>query len=348
MSAASMHRRSTTATWVPFFGIAAAVVAAWMLVIHRGTLDTRPALLAGGVAMDLLGTVTLAYWWLVVRGGRASPRSIVTVIALACVAARVILPSDVAERFGIVRFVLAAGEVVLIGWAIARLRRTRAHGDATTARDVDDDLAVRIEAVCKAIAPNPVVARVAATEMATMAYAFARRSRAEIAPGRFAVAPALVPAMLWALVGVAAIEIVPLHLFITRWSTRAAWVVTAIGIYSVIWLIGHFRAVTMRRCEVAPDGVTIRVGLRCEAVIAPANVASVTLLDWKAAGALAKAVYQPGRPQPSNVLVTLRAPARITAVLGMTKTVESLALRLEDPAGFVAAVEAVAPAEAGH
>lgn len=346
MSTATMHRRSTTATWVPFFGIAASVVAAWMIVIHRGTLDARPALLAGGVAMDLFGTVTLAYWWLVVRGGRASPRSIITVIALACVAARVILPTDVAERFGIVRFVLAAGEVVLIGWAIARLRRTRTHAGTTTARDVDDDLAARIEAVCNAIAPNPVVARVAATEMATMAYAFARRSRAELAPGRFAVAPALVPAMLWALVGVAAIEIAALHLFITRWSVRAAWVVTAVGIYSVIWLVGHFRAVTMRRCHVAPDAITIHVGLRCDAVIAPANVASLKLLDWKTAGSLAKSVYQPGRPQPSNVLVTLRAPARITAVLGMTKTVESLALRLEDPAGFVAAVEAVAPAKA--
>jgi len=343
MSTATMHRRSVATSWLPFFVVAAAVCAAWSVVIHRGSLASRPALLAGGIAIDLFGTVTLAYWWLVVRAGRASARSIVTVVVLACIAARVLLPTDVAERFGVVRFALALGELGLVAWGIARVRRARAA--ARLAGESDDDLAERIEAACRTIAPNPVVARIAATEFATLAYAFARRPRRSDASGAFAVAPAILPAMLWTLVGIAAIEIAPMHLLISRWSVRAAWLVTALGAYSVVWLIGHFRAVTMRRCAVTAEAITLRVGLRCDAVIAPADIASVVALDWKTAGKLPKSVYQPGRPQPANVLLTFREPVRIAAILGMRRTVPGVALRLQDPSAFIGAIERILPLE---
>lgn len=343
MSAATMPRRTVTTSWIPFLAIAATVCVAWSVVIHRGTLASRPAFLAGGVAVDLFGTVTLAYWWLVVRAGRASPRSIVTVVVLACVAARVLLPASVAERFGVVRIVLALGELGLVAWGIARVRRARAA--ARLAGEADDDLAERIDAACRTIAPNAVVARVAATEFATLAYAFARRPRGRQQAGSFAVAPAILPAMLWTVVGIAAIEIAPMHLIIMRWSERAAWLVTALGAYSVVWLIGHFRAVPIRRCAVAREAITLRVGLRCDATVDPADVESVVLLDWKGAGKLPKSVYQPGRPQPANVLVTFRRPVRIAAMLGMRKSVPAIALRLEDASSFVAAVEAILPLE---
>ena len=57
------------------------------------------------------------------------------------------------------------------------------------------------------------------------------------------------------------IETFALHLLVGRWSRPAAWILTSVSVYSLLFLIAHGRAISLKPHLVAADHLRIRDGL---------------------------------------------------------------------------------------
>jgi hypothetical protein len=106
-----------------------------------------------------------------------------------------------------------------------------------------------------------------------------------------------------------------------------------------------YQALGRGTVRIEVDALDLRVGRRA-AVRVPLNaVATVFAPSWRdlpAAGTPDSRDYRNlMQPSTPNVLVTLVAPAMIRLPGGMQRPAQRLGLRLDDPAGFIAAVNAV-------
>jgi hypothetical protein len=127
------------------------------------------------------------------------------------------------------------------------------------------------------------------------------------------------------------VETAGLHVLISRWSPLAAWIATGLSIYALLWIAGDTHALRLSRLRVTPEALLVEIGLRWRAVVPLAAIASVAPLDArlpKAPDVLRGELLHPA------VLVTLREPVRARGPLGTVRSVTSISLGLDDPAGF--------------
>jgi hypothetical protein len=141
------------------------------------------------------------------------------------------------------------------------------------------------------------------------------------------------------------IEAVGLHLWLARAHPVLAWSLTTTSVLTIGWLAAdsHARGRGILRIDV--DSLDLRVGRRPAVRVPLSVVATVARSSWQEVPALGtpenleyRNLMKPATP---NVLVTLRAPTLIHVPDGMARPVRKLGLRLDDPAGFIAAFNAV-------
>ena len=137
------------------------------------------------------------------------------------------------------------------------------------------------------------------------------------------------------LIGIAmaiAVETVALHLFITsRWGPVGAWVLTATSVYSLLWLVGDFRARTLRPPYVTADVLVIRNGMRADAVVPRAVLSTVERVTWRTLPTKGPDYVHLARPGEPNVVVHFREPVTVALLFGRRRRVSRIGIRAERP-----------------
>ena len=113
-----------------------------------------------------------------------------------------------------------------------------------------------------AVELGPRVAGVLATELALVAYAiggWVRRPAPDHTARSFTCLRAWTP-LLAGLLVLLGVEIVGVHLLVSLASPTIAWVLTALSLYGVLWLVGDAQAARHR--PILVDRLLVRVGLR--------------------------------------------------------------------------------------
>jgi hypothetical protein len=325
--------------------VTVAVYAAALGVVRRPPFGRHPDMLAAALAFDLVVTVPLAYWWLLVRPGHAHARTLLPALALSVAGAKLVLPAGHQGLLGAVRYVTAPLELLLVGYAVVGVRRAlrRRH---EAALDVPEALAVGL---VRALGDRG-AAHVIAAELATVYYALLAGRRdhpgaageagavGEGTAATFAPGDAFPSALAWGLALVAAVEGAVLHLLLAHAHPRLAWTLTALTAYSVLWIAGHRRAAVRRPCTLDGRAVTLRAGLRLTARLDVAAIAAVERPTWHTRPTRTATYLDAARPSAPNVVLTLRRPCVVTGALGLRRAVTGIGLALADPDAFVTAV----------
>lgn len=308
---------------------AATVFAACLAVLHSHAYAVNPDLAAWGITCDFTLSIPLLYWFFLVRPGHVRPLTIVPVFVIGvAVAMRVVPPAQ--HRFvDQMRFVSAPLELVTI-WMIAmRARAMRKRGVG------ESDPVARFTLVARELLGNELVAGAVAFEVATLWYAIFGWQQAEPEEGHSFHRRNDWRTILACLVTLVAFESIGMHLLVMRWSATAAWIVTALDLYGILWLLGDYQALRLRRTTVTDDAIAIRCGIRWNVTIARADVASIDDItseaQWKRRGVLKIAILDEPR-----VLVQLREPVVAHGPAGIRKRVEALALLPDDVDAFLA------------
>ena len=328
---------------VPWIGFLAAAGAMWAAgLAARARFDELPdaGLVAAALVVDLGVIVPALFWWLVVRR-LGAPVLWVAPVFLASVAALTALLPQSLER------PLAPLEAVAVGIELAVLTflGTRVVGFLRVRRHSGrggEGVVSEIRAAAARLAGSGRAAEVLAYEGATLYFAFFGWHATADAAATDAANEAFTchrhnqyGHLLAALVGVAAIEMVAVHLVLLRFElTTIAWVATGLSAYAVVWLLGDWNALRRRPVRLESGGLALRVGLRWEARVPYENIASLTPLGPDAAPPeLSLAAC--GKP---NLLLELRRPANLVGAYGLRRQARRIGLGMDDAGAFAAAL----------
>ena len=294
-----------------------------------------PPPVAIGIALDLTLTAAAATWWLGVRGAGLPRRAPLVVLGAGVLTARLVLPAPTPLPAPAAHLAIGAGlalELFVFATVLARaprlLRRLR--------RDADLPLILRLADALEDVGVPRAMARILTTEVTTTGLAltgwFRRAPRTGFTVHRTycALATHVV------LAGLVALETFVVHLLLARVSPVAAWISTACSIYALLWLVGDAHALRLGRIRVERDAVVIEIARRWAAVIPRGAIVAVHRETAVAPGAADRTLDL--SIETPTVALELSAPVTARGPFGLSRTGTRVALTVDDPAGFAAAL----------
>ncbi len=312
---------------LPFVAGAAAIYALGAVIVRALPGFDHPHRIAAALAFDLTFTVTFLAWLFPVRAGRWPAVSLIPVFLLSVAAAARLLPADEQTLVTTLRTLGAPAELGLLGWiALRAARSVRSRAPV----DPDLDLLARIRRASRGILWNPAVAEALAFELAVLAYAFGPR-RAPYAPAgaaafgydqRTPYGPVVA-----ALGLVVLAETVPFHFLIARWSPRAAWLVTAFGLYTLIYLIADWRATRARPILLDAETLLIRTGIRWTVRVPRTSISRIERRAPRGDEKPLRAALLGG----ANLWLHLADPVEAIGAYGRKRRVTTIALAVDEP-----------------
>jgi hypothetical protein len=299
----------------------------------------HPDLLALGITLDLVVVVPALVYFLLVRGRGWSPLVLIPSFFVSLAAAGRVLPADRHQFLQVFEWLAAPIELVVVGLVVVKARqvarRMRAEGPADPGT-----LFERMREAAREVLGRNLLSDALAFEIAICHCAFAGwRARPVSSPATFTyhrkvAYGAMVAALLFVLVA----ETIGAHVLLQRWSPAAAWVLTALSLYSGFWLLGLYQAVRLRPIRVEEDGLLIRIGLKWRVWVPFADVAGAEILRGGTVLPKRKELLRAVVLGEARYLLRLARPLTAEGPYGIRRQVEQIAFTVDEPQRFEAMV----------
>jgi hypothetical protein len=332
-----MSTRRAAALPLAGFGLTALGIYATLFVLASSQLLERaPALGSFGITFDLLVTIPAAFYLMVVRPRKLSWLTLVPCVIASGWVGFLVLPPEHRQFLTAARFLIAPAELGLVGYGALRAWRLLRSG-THPGRDVPDAIRTGL----REIVPYPAVADAVAAEVALFWLALLSwRSRPRIAPGATAFTQHRKSGMM-GIVGAVSfacmIEAVGVHLLAARWNATAAWVLTALSAYAVVWLVGLGRSVVLRPTLVEREGVRVRIGALYEALVPFDAIARVTPVRAAPAKRRAPGYLHAALFAAPRLMIELKEPVEARGLYGTRKRgITRIGLLVDEPAELAA------------
>ena len=284
------------------FALIALTIVTICVVIARTTTHIDVA--AWGITFDLTLTIPLVWYFVVVRSGSAKPVSLIPVFVVCMMLAALVVPKGQHQFLHDLRYLSAPLEIV----AVILFARRAMAGDSRVAGFVATELNILWYALfCWRKKPED--------------HGFTVHKR-----NGWGTIVACILCML-------AFESIGMHLLVQMWSTKAAWIITALDFYGVLWLLGDYHALRLRPTFSADGVLHLRYGLRWNAEIPLAEIESIDEVrnesDWKRKGVQKMAMLD----EP-KYLVRLSRPVTVNGLAGIRRTIHAVAILPDDIDAF--------------
>ena len=298
----------------------------------------QPALPAA-VSADLLLGLPILFYLGIVRRYHLSPLTLVGAFGMALLVAAWVLPPQEQEYMHWGQRVVLFAEPLFIFATVLKIGRiAQAYRQAKQLGGADflSNLNSSLEAV---LGP---AGRLLAAELQMLRYGLLFWISLPPTPPTALPFPAYkhsaFRAICWTILLVSCIEMLVVHLLLVRWQPQTAWVILAISGYGTLFLLAHLQAVIHRATTMTATQVQLRVGFVWQLDLPLDQVQEVYVLPAAARLRpdtlnLAKLLFT----EP-NVLLACHQPTVVTGLYGWQRTAQRLALYVDDPARFVAAL----------
>jgi hypothetical protein len=310
-----------------FLLLALPLIATCAVLVRSRMFAANPDVAAWGVTFDLTISVPLLYWFFVVRGGHAKPITIAPLFIAGTFLAALLLPSA-QEQFvhHLQLFAVPAAEVLLLGALVRRVARLKREGSSSA------DPYVRIFTAARALVRDGRVADVVASEFAMFYYALCcwRKEPDEVNGRAFTVHERSGWSTVLACIIVLVVaESIGMHLLLAMWSPVAAWLWTAMDVWAIVWLIGDYHALRLRRSWVDGEALHLNYGMRWSVSIPLEAITSIEEVraesEWKRKDVLKVAMLEEPR-----WLIAFDQPFAARGMAGLRKEIRGIALLPDD------------------
>jgi hypothetical protein len=321
---------------LPFlsFGLIATTIYAVAITMERRLPELRqPELVSLGVLVDLLVVVPLAFYLLAVRRAGWPARTLLPLFLFSLTGAAWVLPEQREMLKRLSEVLSIPTEIGLVSWITVRTVRS-----LKTTRDVGtDDMLERLRQVAREILPWRGAAEAIAFEMAVVYFSlFAWRRRPQSPAGARVFTyhrTSGYGALGFAFLVVTLAEAIPVHLLVSRWSSRGAWLLTALAGYGLLWFLADYRATRLRPILLDEETLIIRTGLRWTVRIPRANIVEVHKRAPKSEGFIRAAL-----PTMTPLWIELIEPVTARGPYGKEKQARWISVGVDDAKAFREAV----------
>jgi hypothetical protein len=333
MNAGSLRRVSPQ---VAFGALLALFAAAEATIVRSEAFRRAPELLSAAVFADCLLVPLLLGWFLLVRRGLATPRFFLALAGGGLFAASLLLPHP-PSYLRALRLLPALAELGLLVWGGIVGRAFFAHLRAESR--TRDDVLENVHRALEKTASLPPVLKAMTAELVVLWYGLrAFRKKAATGENVFAYHENLTGLLLLGFIATPAEGLV-LHVVLRGWSPVAAWIGTALHVYSLVWLIALYQAARLRPIVLSDSTLLVRWSLLWTAEVPLAQIASVEVLKTRPE-VREKGVLDMARLADRPIRVRLSEPLTVYGPLGIRRETSALLLGCERPEKLAAALEA--------
>ena len=333
-----VSRRFYPVVW--FLPLAATLYAFCILSLHSQAFALRPELISGAVTFDFVVSVPSLYWWFMVRKAGWPALSLLPVLVLCLLIASLLLPGEHRQPLRLAQYFVVFAELTAVAAVAAKaVGAAKDYRSRPQVGGGDDDPVELLRFSLRQALPVERVADVVADELALLYYAlFSWRRRVLPREDEEAFSyhrESGYGSLLLAFTFVAVLELVGAHFLVTAWWGRgAAWVLTGLSLYGLVWLLGFYQAVRLRPVTVGSDSLRVRVGLRWSILMPLRQIEDVLQPapgqpPPEAAGYLRAVAL--GEPQ---FIIRLHEPLTAHGLYGASRRVRALGVAVDDPAAF--------------
>lgn len=257
--------------------LAGSIYAAGLWLASRLAAADSPSLLAAALAFDLTVTVTVLAWLLLVRTRVWPVWSLAVVFVTAVSAAAFVIPAQYQGPLHLLGWVALPVELALCYFIFQRIRRARREFQlsAQTAGQHPDMLEL-LQRATTGLLGESLAARLIASEFAALYYALGSGRRQPATDDRaFSYHDRCgYGGLLLGLLLLLGFELFAMHFLVAYlWSHTAAWILTGLSAYTMLWLRGDFHAMQLRPILLRSDGLLLRCGLRCTLLVSYGAIA---------------------------------------------------------------------------
>jgi len=190
---------------------------------------------------------------------------------------------------------------------------------------------------CGKILPKG-IAILMATEIAVIYYGFINWKKREIYENEFTYhKKSGSPALFGALLMIIVVETFAIHLLLANWSLLAAWILTALSVYSGIQILGFAKSLSRRPIAINENSVFLKYGILNEASIQFEDIEKIELskkplnLNDK----LVRKLSALGELENHNIVVTLSKTHELKGIYGIKRTFKVIGFHIDEPQLFL-------------
>ncbi len=291
------------------------------------------------ITVDLLLTVPLVYF-LLIRKTDIPKSTVIPVMVAGLLLGLYLLPKN-AQTYLLVfkTWALPVIEVFVLALVITKV--SKAVSRYKKLNGTSPDFFSALKEACAGLLSKRLVLPFA-TEIAVLYYGFVRWSPRATRENEFTYHKnSGTPALLGAFVLIIGIETFALHFLLIRWSLFAAWLLSALSIYTALQVIGFARSLSKRPIAISAHSLSIRYGILNEAEILLSNIEGVDLSKKPLKKDRLTRMLSPlGALESHNVLLYVKNEEVLTGLYGIKKRFKVLALHLDKPLVFEEKIQA--------
>jgi hypothetical protein len=315
---------------------AIAVLAVGSFAVHHVNPAKRD-LIATGFLMDIVLTIPVAYYFLLIRPLKLRKWSIFLVFSVCCAIGYLILPAHQRGYIIQLRKLTVLLELGIIIYTLTKIRQIRSAYQEL--QNNVPDFAYNFQTSMNTVLGRHPAIKFLTTEVTLLRFGllFWLKPKALSADiKKFSTHRESGYAMLFGVIlFVGAIELVAFHLFLNQYSNTAAIIVTTLSAYSFIFIIGDFSATVKSPVLILQDQLLLRTGIRWRALINLDNIASIEKVrdsfqptDGCFKGGLMKSSV--------NIIFTFKEPVNIQRIYRKPITTKQILMSIDEVDGFMA------------
>lgn len=290
------------------------------------------------ITVDLLLIVPLVYL-LVIRKSEIPKTTVVPVLILGLVIGYSFLPKENHNYLDIFKiYVLPLIEMFVITFVVLKIRKVvKTYKKLKMATP---DFFDTLKKVCVEMFPKR-MASVVVLEVSIFYYSFVNWNKRTLANNEFSYhKKSTTQSLLIALIMLIGIETVWLHIVLTKWNPIAAWILTALSVYSAFQIFGFAKALTKRPISIVNDSLILRYSIMNEAEIPLEDIESISLSkSGLKKNKLTRMISPLGDLESYNTIIHLKKENTLVGLYGGEKKFTTIGLHIDESASFKEALE---------
>ncbi len=297
-----------------------------------------PVNLSAAITFDLLISTPVLYF-LTIRKSEIPNTTVVPVFILGIIIASFILPIEHQYYLSLVKtWFLPFLELAIITYVILTIRKTFKAIKKNLSTQLDFFTAAK-EASGN-ILPKKLVIPFA-TELSVFYYGFVSWKQRKLSKNEFSYHKTTSTRMLLVVfIFLILVETFTVHLLLQRWSTVAAWILSAISIYTIFQIFGIAKSLSKRPISIDKDSLSLRYGVMSDALIPHEKIESVSAFTKSVEKHEGYAHLSSFKDMEGhNILIELKEELILSGFYGMKKTYNKILIYLDEPEKFLEAVQ---------
>ena len=288
-------------------------------------------LIARALTIDLMIVVPFIYWLFMVRKQGWPWITLVPVLFMSFYVASFILPEENRQLLDLFPYLLVPLEFFIVGYIGTKTYRAVRLFRKSSGRETD--MLEKIGEVSRSVIDVPMAADIFAYEISLFYYALfswgSKPRSSEQGSYSYHKKPGYT-AILFAILMILFVELFAVHLLIIHfWGATPAWILSALSIYGIIWIMGDYRAIVLRPVMLNDHRLSLRLGLRWSLDIPIRNISSFSIFDTH---------YPIGKKDHLNAvllgnpryLLVLNEPQTAQGIYGLKKRFKTIGFSIDD------------------